>query len=1306
MKSFVRPSQVVLAVLLAVSVVFDVRAQSGLNVTTLTASSAYPLLPGATVTWTATVSDAPGPVEYRFYMFQQTTWVLMQDYGASNTLTWTPRAADEGSPYYVQVWVRRTGSSSEYEGYLGSPPFEVLPAPLSLTASVDFPTPAGNSVTWTATSYGAVPREYQFRVLESSTGVWTVFRPYALSAEAQWTPHAAGTYVVDVWMRHVGSTAVYEETATTPALEVASTPVSVSSLNTTTLFPAQTGTPMSWTARAKGGLSGPLQYEFWRYSSQSGWVNAQPYGVSDTFTWIPQWGEAGQYSLQVWVRSNGSNDPYEAWRSTPAPFVIQRVGLELTTPTQFPVGGEMPVVWTARVPDDSVNFEYEFWVYSSQRESWSLGQSYGLQGTFAWNPPSAGTYAIQAWARQAGSTAAYEVYHGTNLFQITSDPPSGPTIITSLSPPPNAAGWNNTPVTVNVHCVDTGLGVATCPASRTITTEGAAQTLSVSAVDTAGHQTTSVVTVNVDFTPPIVELTSPQSGSVVSDPSITLTTNVFDGLSQVQEGRCNGVAGALAAESVSCSVSLSEGANAVVVSVTDRAGNSSSAWASVMRVGTPSKLIVSPVRHTLVPGESRHLDVHDDFGRPITGVAWVSTDENVLRVAEDGWMTGATPGGATVNGIFGNLSATVEVSVVVPEALVTGDSLWSVEPLPEHLIDRNVGLDGPGAALFATTEVRYEGSTPTATHIRAFDASGSATVSVQAPIAAGESIRTMIGDAAGGVLLEVASPSVRSLVRVPLSTDSGSAWRSVELLPRVDPNPGGLVQPSNVAQGSDATIFTFSGETVVGIDGVTGRRRFQIQPVRPAYCIPTSEPTFHVSRFASAIVVDADGYANVLGILRDDGGSATPESPLCDSRSLTFSAATVLLYRISPNGEMTTTPLHNYFEPVYFHVNRTFGNARHHVDPLPDDLGGVLAVWDVCHPVGGPLDEDCSTRARHVGDGVVGPEFELPYDYALGWSAGSPLVSGFGQTGYYGGRDTPLMKIDMPTGNTLWTAQVHGTPVALHADGRIDVAVGQFGEAMRVLDTNDPSIGLDVPLMDVVASGAASRIGRLADGNIHDVVATPLVLDPFGYALRRAGGVQGRYATFGRRGIFVKGHDIQGDPFGYRHASIRIVPRNQIDWMQDQAWGQYFVHTDALSGPAFFLTLGAGSDAPPCSGSLSSDVNRQTDWSLPPSSAVEYERLRYPSHQEDAVIGTLLATFAGYSNDWPYECLPDAEDQSYNSNSYAAGLVRAAGLPWPRFPNAMPPVPVVPPDPEVPGAFQDDARYAGWRKPLPEEAFR
>ena len=384
--------------------------------TSVTADSSYPLVAGTPVTWTAIASNTQGPVEYRFYLYKQTGWTMVRDYDTNDTWAWTPDDTDQGSPNYLQVWARAVGSTALFEAWRGTPTFAILPEPLLLSANVDFPTPADNVVTWTATATAAAttPHEYLFQAMDVSTGNWTVIRGYAPNTQVQWQPGADGTYVVQAWARAIGSTAPYDSLATSAQLTVGPAAISAPALYVDTTFPAQTGTSITWTARPMGGTSGPLQYQFWLYSSTTGWQKAQPYGPSQSFTWTPTWGDEGTHHLQVWVRSSGSTAAFEAWRSSGA-FTVDPANLHLTTSTLFPAPPGDPVQWTAEVLDP--NPEYEFSVYSTATGQWTVAQAYSPTPTFAWVPPTTGTYAVEARGREIGSPT--ERLAQTDLLEIS-----------------------------------------------------------------------------------------------------------------------------------------------------------------------------------------------------------------------------------------------------------------------------------------------------------------------------------------------------------------------------------------------------------------------------------------------------------------------------------------------------------------------------------------------------------------------------------------------------------------------------------------------------------------------------------------------------------------------------------------------------------------------------------------------------------------------------------------------------------------------------------------------------------------------
>ncbi len=81
---------------------------------------------------------------------------------------------------------------------------------------------------------------------------------------------------------------------------------------------------------------------------------------------------------------------------------------------------------------------------------------------------------------------------------------SPPVIVSSVTPPPNAAGWNNSDVTIAWTVLDAGSGIATSVGCSpvTLTSETAGQNFTCTATNTAGLSASASVTVKLDKTPP------------------------------------------------------------------------------------------------------------------------------------------------------------------------------------------------------------------------------------------------------------------------------------------------------------------------------------------------------------------------------------------------------------------------------------------------------------------------------------------------------------------------------------------------------------------------------------------------------------------------------------------------------------------------------------------------------------------------------------------------------------------------------------------------------------------------------------
>lgn len=408
-------------------------------INSFTANSGFPLVAGQpAVTWTANATSKRGAVEYQFVKYSSKNgWQVIQPYSRVSSATWAPTWNDIGT-HTMQVWARTIGSPIAYEAWVGMPPFSVNAAAVQITADVDFPTPPDNPVHWTASVAGAsaLSLEYRFLLLNQGTGAWSVLRDYGSSSQATWTPSATGNYMLQVWARRTGTTAVYDVWGQTPVLKVSKTPLQVTSLAADQTFPAPTGTPITWTARVRGGTAGPIQYQFVRESS-AGWQIVKPYSSSNTYSWTPSWNQAGSYNLQVWVRNGVAATLYDSWGGVP-PFDITQAPLDLSTKQAFPVPPGTAVSWSAQVADTSASFEYQYILYTQSTGTWAVVRPYSTTKTFTWSPSTTGTYLLQAWARRVGSSAPYELWASSGYLTVSKGPAQVLSIDANVSLPVNA----------------------------------------------------------------------------------------------------------------------------------------------------------------------------------------------------------------------------------------------------------------------------------------------------------------------------------------------------------------------------------------------------------------------------------------------------------------------------------------------------------------------------------------------------------------------------------------------------------------------------------------------------------------------------------------------------------------------------------------------------------------------------------------------------------------------------------------------------------------------------------------------------
>jgi hypothetical protein len=188
-----------------------ITAAEPLTAASLTADRSFPVPANTPVTWVARAIGGKAPYTFKFYVKNGTgPWTVAQDWRSSNTFTWTPRSA--GS-YLLQVWIRNAGSAAPYDAWRGSGPVAVSGATTlavtGLSLSGASPLIAGGAATIKATAIGgAGPYAYKFLLFNGVN--WSIGRNWGPADNWTWTPPAAGTYSIQVWVLNVGSVSAYD----------------------------------------------------------------------------------------------------------------------------------------------------------------------------------------------------------------------------------------------------------------------------------------------------------------------------------------------------------------------------------------------------------------------------------------------------------------------------------------------------------------------------------------------------------------------------------------------------------------------------------------------------------------------------------------------------------------------------------------------------------------------------------------------------------------------------------------------------------------------------------------------------------------------------------------------------------------------------------------------------------------------------------------------------------------------------------------------------------------------------------------
>jgi len=273
------------------------------------------------------------------------------------------------------------------------------------------PVNSGTAVKWTATaSGGSGTYEYQFSLKGPGTGLpdYKVMQAWGTLNSWTWTTAGAdvGNSTVMVEVRNTDDTD-YAFVESSPYAVGAV--LTVSSLTPSPISPAPWGTPVTWTATAKGG-TGDLEYMF-------------EYGINGTTfpTLVQDWSSSYQYTApnpvttvgpnyyRVTVRNTGDIDHPEKWVSkTSALFTVNTAALGTliaVSPADHCLQGTNTTI-SATPKGGYGAYNYVFTVTGTAPVVPVATVSSGPASSCTWIPVTAGTYAVKVVVTDSNNPAA------------------------------------------------------------------------------------------------------------------------------------------------------------------------------------------------------------------------------------------------------------------------------------------------------------------------------------------------------------------------------------------------------------------------------------------------------------------------------------------------------------------------------------------------------------------------------------------------------------------------------------------------------------------------------------------------------------------------------------------------------------------------------------------------------------------------------------------------------------------------------------------------------------------------------------
>jgi hypothetical protein len=256
------------------------------RITSFKANVASPQVANKPIVLSATATGV-GTLKYRFCVNDGTTLKVLQDFGTTSSVSWTPTKA---GTYTVSVGVNDSNGKPIYTKFTY---VVTAPGPMitSFKPNLVSPQKTGTAVQLWANGTGTGTLKYRFCVNDGTT--LKVLKDFGTTRYTTWTPTKAGTYTVSVGIKDSTGKVVY-----TKFTYVVSAGLSISSFTSNVVSPQNVGTSIILKGTATGG-SGALQCKFVVNDGTNNTI-IKDYSSQGYAIWKPT--KAGTYTAYMYVK--------------------------------------------------------------------------------------------------------------------------------------------------------------------------------------------------------------------------------------------------------------------------------------------------------------------------------------------------------------------------------------------------------------------------------------------------------------------------------------------------------------------------------------------------------------------------------------------------------------------------------------------------------------------------------------------------------------------------------------------------------------------------------------------------------------------------------------------------------------------------------------------------------------------------------------------------------------------------------------------------------------------------------------------